>query len=310
MSITTENVVRTMWASLVQTCAFAGVPLTIYEQSTYNERLNILPDAKILDNERPIFGWWCIGDKGHRMGLDSKTDNSFIDPLKHTRKDACNFEPIPFVMRQEGNDLTEKERESYGLRRMEEHDGIKYFAYYAKRVDLSKARAKIIIKTLENGTVIDEEEFKPDTSVIFPKPTVVPPDQGVITNTQIAEIRIPVTIDFNEQDVIELENVAMVRYKNPKLAIISEVGMVTGIKRSTNIVSNGGQQFKFDEVIHAQTAAYISTYQQMSFNRLGFLLELEIGSTEPLETGIIDPIRMAQFRDAGFSATATIRTRE
>lgn len=293
MSTTSDNVTRTAWASMIQSALFSGSPLTTYKLSTINETLGILDGAE-LAGQIPKFGYWCIGDKGHVTKFDEK-NNSFIDPLQHSRLDAACFNHVPFALKREGFDLPEELRKRFVLRREMELDGVMHYGYYGMRLPKPSGPQKLEIVTVING-VEDVQPFLEDSKYIYPSPTVVAPDRGQTTNRQYARITIPITVDFTEQDVNNLMEVATILYGNERQAIISEIACVTGIDREVTITTDGNQKSKFTEIVHAQTAAHIQTYQQMTFNRLGFTMELELGATEPLETGIELPMDIEGYK--------------
>lgn len=291
MSITTSIIRRTAWAANLERCKLRGKPLVVYPNTTLNERFKIEKDAKLQPTEYPDFKYWAIGDGGHRMAIGNDS-RSFIEPIEHLPTHASAFNAIPFVMREENNDLTNVERKKYALRRMEEHGGKQYFCYYLKSIPDNGQPPKFELTTVVNG-VENTVDYVPDTSNLYPQPTQVPPDSAETTNSSYITMSETMDIIFDENDVAELFNVARILYGDSKRAIISEVLLCSGFPRDVQAAGAGGAIFTFKESIVSQVMAFISTYQQMSFSTRGFEMQLEVGATEPMLTGdVVNQERM------------------
>lgn len=305
---------RTIWGALIQTCQFGHFRIPGIKYISMNERLEILKDVKAPNGQWPFFKYWVIGDKGHINRIDGNDNESYIDEAKHHGDHAAPFRPIPFVLRPEGSDLTESERANYCLRRREKHDEKWYWAYYGKRIPGSEDAVPTVYLTSTKDGVSNTVEYETSTKNIYPTQDVIPPDQGLTTSSDVLTVSVPLTIDFSPRDAQELTNVARILYKgNEKRAVISEIGLCTGLDSKYQTTTDGGAQIMFNDAIQVWIAAFISTYQSLAFNNKGFTVELELGATEPVTTGtevpdseqmkMLDQNRAARLQSSGISAT-------
>jgi hypothetical protein len=250
--------------------------------TTLNERLSVNADAQIASTDRPTFAYYCIGDKGH-YNVPVADGEVIIEPAQHTAADFGPYNMIPFVMRLETDDLSTADRANYGLRKLETLNGVNYFSYYLKKIDLSAAKP-----TLRHTVVINGEatttEFVPDTSNLFPTRPTLTSAQAVTTNSEYLTASMEVDVPFDDNDVAELNNVASILYGNQKRAIISEIGLVSAIQRNVQATGPGGAQINMVEAIYAQVLTWLSTYRQLSFDNQGFVITLEMGANEPMLT--------------------------
>lgn len=284
----------TIWGALIQTCQFAHFRIPNIPYISMNERLEILKDAPRPSNVWPWFQYWVVGDKGHINRVDSADSGSYIDEAEHSAGDAAPFNPVPFVMRRDGQDLTEAERRNYALRRYEEHDGINYWCYYAKRIIGMTEVTPVVYHTQVVDGVEDTKEYKTSNGNLFPLQQVVTPDQSLTTDSDVLTVSAPWDIQFTAKDAQEMMNVARILYRgNEKRSIVSEIGLCTGIDSDIQTESDGGSPITFKDAISVWVAAWISTYQQMSFNNNGFTISLELGATEPMRSGTEIPDNQA-----------------
>lgn len=277
---------RTIWGALMQTCQFGHFRIPAINYISMNERLEILKDVRPPQGQWPYFKYWVIGDKGHINRIDGTDNESYIDEAKHHGDHAAPFRPIPFVMREEGNDLSEAERADYILRLREKENDKWYWSYYGKRIpDTELVTPTVYLTTVRDG-VSSTVEYDTSTANIYPKQEIIPPDQGMTTSADVLSVSAPITIDFSPKDAQELINVARIKYNgNEKRALISEIGLCTGLDNKIQTTTDGGAPINFNEAIAVWIAAFISTYQSLAFNNKGFKVELELGATEPVTTG-------------------------
>lgn len=277
---------RTIWGALMQTCQFAHFKIPAIQYISMNERLEINKDVHSGVNQWPFFQYWVIGDKGHINRIDASDNETYIDEAKHNGDHAAPYNPIPFVMRPEGSDLTEAERAKYILRKKENHGDKNYWCYYGKRIPgITDVTPVVYITTVKDG-VSNTVEYETSTANIYPQIPVIPPDTGLTTSSQTLSVSAAVTIDFDPADAQELINVAKILHNgNEKRAVISEIGLCTGLDYKYQTVGDGGAPIMFNDAIDVWIAAFISTYQSLVFNNKGFKIELELGATEPVTTG-------------------------
>lgn len=275
-------ITRTAMASLLQTNLLNGDKHVPPAYTTLNELFQIAQNGVIGNDENPEFGYYAIGNRGHTSSVVGD-DDVIINLYKHQPSDAACWQHIPFVLRQEANDLSADQRKNYGLRRMEQYNNKNYWAYYLKRIDTKSSVAKVQETTVTNG-VPDTKDYVYDSSNLNPTRPITLPDEATTTAAQFLAVTKPVDVVFGDFDVAELLNVATVKYGTEQRAIISEIALCSGVDRTIQTTGAGGAQINFEEVLAAQVLTFISTYRQMTIDNRGFTMNLELGATEPLLT--------------------------
>lgn len=277
-----EAIVRTIYAAALQTSQLLGLPFVLVEKTTLNEALNINGTATPGNADMPHMRYMCIGNGGHRMKVGGN-GIAVPEPIQHRSSDANLYNILPFVLRTVDNDLTAGQRQGYSLRKQVTIANTNYIAYYLKRIDMTG-----VVPTMNYNTVVDgvttTTAFIPNTTNLNPQPPALN-NQGnnVVTGdylTASALLQIPFTAD----DVTELLNVANILYGSPDYAIISEIGLVSGVDRMLSVPSGAGGSFNFLEVVFAQVCTFISSFHSMQFTTNGLNLAFDVGATEALLT--------------------------
>lgn len=281
-STNTNLIARTALSGLLQTYLLSGLPITKLAYTTLNERLTINADAQVASTDRPTFGYYCIGDKGH-FNVPTADGEIIIEPAQHTAADFGPYNILPFVMRLETEDLSDAQRKNYALRKLENINGKNYFSYYLKKIDLTGVKPSLRKTVVVNGEATTKE-FVPDTSNLIPQRPTLTSSQAVTTNSEYLSVSMEIEVPFDENDVAELNNVASILYGNQKRAIISEIGLVSAIPRQVDAPGPGGGGINITEAIYAQVLTWLSTYRQLSFDNQGFVITLELGANEPMLT--------------------------
>ena len=93
-----------------------------------------------------------------------------------------------------------------------------------------------------------------------------------------------IKIPFTEFDAEEYRNVASIMFNTTRLSIISEIGICTGINRVIPTVTNGSTTINFKETIATQINMFANYFASAYEQSLGFDIELDIGTTEPMFT--------------------------
>ena len=89
-------------------------------------------------------------------------------------------------------------------------------------------------------------------------------------------------IHFTAQDAEELLNVSRIMFGDEDYAIVSEIGLCSGVDREVTSTIQGGSPLKYKEVISCQIAAHISVFRYVSEANLGFKTHFDMGSRTPL----------------------------
>lgn len=275
-----KTTTRTVYGSALQAAKYLGLKHVIVPKTTLNEKFDINATATLADGEIPATRFYCIGNGGHRpvVGADGV---GYTDPIDHDASHAALYKHLPFVVRPVANDLTLEQRKNYCLREQKTISGAQYFVYWAKRFDVGSS-VVTMQKTVGGITV----PFVPDSTVLNPAQPAIAATGTTTTSDASLSASVPVTIEFNAFDVTELLNACNILFGNERLAIVSEIALVSGVDRMVTVKTTGGASVQFNEVIAAQVGAFISSYHDVSQNSEGFIKDLELGEVEPLLTGV------------------------
>lgn len=271
---------RTVYSAYLQTCLLSQLPFELKPYTTLNERFGIQSGILPIVGQMPKLGYMGIGNGGHRMivGANGKTKP---EPIQHLATDASAYDPIPFILRLPGEDLTPIERARYALRKEVIHNGITYIAYYLRRIDFSGVLTSMEYRTVQDDGSTTVTPYVPDNSNLFPTPQPYSNTGANLISGEYASASAKVTININAWEAEEMLNVARVMYDDEDFAIISEIQLVTGIDKTINVSSTSGS-FVFNEVIAAQVANHIAAFYPIRFSRNGIEIYLDIGASEPL----------------------------
>ena len=275
-----SNIVHTVYGQALMTANALGIPYTIPEHTTLNERFGVQSGLQLTPTERPAIKYFCIGYGAHDLIRESGKPTK-PELYKHQPEDAGQFEPMPFVLRQLNNDLSETERAQYGLRRKENINGVDYIAYYAKRLNFETAEIKIIRDRVDNG-VLDSAPFIPTSQNLYPTRPELPPRGITVASNVKLRNNVELMIHFTPEDAEELLNVARIKFGDEDYAIISEIGLCSGVDREVTATLEGTAPLKYKEVVGCQIAAHISVFRSVSESNLGFKIFFDMGSRTPL----------------------------
>lgn len=275
-----ENATRTIYGSLIQTALLLGTTPEYKLNTTLNEKLGIIATTLPNTTDRPALSYYVIGNGGHQLVVGANGIPK-PEPIQHRATDAALYNQLPFVLRELNNDLSSIERTKYCLRRQEIHNTIPYIAYYGRRIDKTNSVPTMEYKVIVNG-VETTSPFVPNTSNLNPTPPTI---NNVGVNTvdgdyTVASARINVALTAS--DVIELLNVSNIIYNDSGYAIISEIGLCTGVDKIITVNAPGGGTFTFSEAIGVQIISHISAMIPAQYSNDGINITLNCGSVEPL----------------------------
>ena len=275
-----ELITRTVYGAQLQTCLLLNLPLSILPNTTLNEKFGVLPTVSISTTDKPAMKYVSIGNGGHKT-VTGAEGISAPYPVQHNPTDSSLFKPIPFVLRDVSNDLTNAERASYGLRRLETHDGKPYIAYYLKRLDYSDVVAKLTFKTVLNN-ITTTTDFIPNQSNLDPTPPPLSSTGVNVTTGSYIAATAKVPFILTESEIKELLDVATIIYGNDNLAIISEIALCSGVDKVVAVDAGGPAPFNMTEAIGVQVVTFISTFFSCKFDNSGISILLDCGASEPL----------------------------
>lgn len=274
------HVCRTIFGAYLQTCLKLGLPFTLIPNTTLNERLSISAGVTPSAGEMPKMKYMVFGNRGHQIQKASDGSDEVI-PVPHEPFHAGLYGLIPIVLRETDDDLPTNERAKYCLRRIEQHNGTNYIAYYGLRLDYSTVTA-----SLQNIQIVDGEPvvtpYTPTADNLNP-PVPEISNSGVVlgSDTSISASAI-VTVKLTESQIAEIVNAHKIRTGSARSPIISELGFCSGVNKSVQASSGGAGTFTFNEVIACQLNVVISTHHAIGYSSTGATLNFDVGNTEPL----------------------------
>ena len=280
-----KMITSTIYAAELQTCQLKKIPYPMREYTTLNEKLEILKGVAHPAEVYPTATYVAIGNGGHRSKLGAK-GIEITEQLQHKPTDAALFNQIPFVLRLPDDDLTPQERESFALRRIEDHNGKLFVAYYLRRLDTRQQSTQIKYQTIttEGKRVkVEPTDFEPTKANLNPVPE---PLQPVNVNTLNGEFVVVESMTQFEMDVWDLEelcNACNIIYGSDRYATISELVLVSGVDRVVEASGGAGSaNFNYKEVVAAQCMAFIATDFRAYLHNTLVRLDLNIGASEPM----------------------------
>lgn len=296
MSTPTRNydgklVVSTLQSMHMQTATFLGLDMTYKEKSTLNEHLNINRDIAPAPAERPIARYLCIGNGAHAMRQLSGIPAIPV-PVRHQPTDAAPYHIMPLVLRPVANDLSDDIRGNYALRRVEEHNGARYWAYYLKRLDLRSSVVTDFYTKIVDGKKTTTE-FNYTDQNLYPTPADLPDfnfevsDKVLPANGDYVNAAAPVLVSLSDFDVQEFLNVCKVMYNNPLASVVSEICLCSGVDHMTTGESYVGSSFEYNEAIGVQVAIFLSTFANLAMDNDGISYRIQIGQASPMTTAAV-----------------------
>nr|DAT15837.1 MAG TPA: hypothetical protein [Caudoviricetes sp.] len=276
------NICRTAVGISLQASKLLGRPHEFPKYTTLNECFSINDTAHADLSTVPNIGYYCIGQGGHRFTL-GKSGIHVPTPVSHEATDTGLFSPVPFVLRELNNDLSPAQRKAYGLRRKETYNNVEYWAYYLKRLPSLNQAPEIIHDNTKDG-ITTSKPFAYTDDDLHPRPSDLPVTGVVVSSADIIRISSKVAIDFNELDAEEFLNVCRIKFGSEDEAVISELGIVSGVDKPMNVPTIGGNTADMDEVIGAQVVTHVTTFVLINYLNRGFYHEFELGEGEPLLT--------------------------
>lgn len=273
------NIAHTVYGQALMAANSLGLPYPILENSTLNELFGVNPDLKPAVGEIPRIGYFTLGCGAHDFVKESGKPSK-PEIYKHSPEDAGMYKPFPFVLRRLNDDLPADMRAKYALRRKENHNGIDYIAYYAKRLELAKSEIQILRDQVTDG-VTTTTPFKPTSANLNPvRPELPSTGLTVASNVKLRN-NVEFFVEFTAGDVAEILNAADIIYGEEGYAVISEIGLCSGIDRQVSSTTSGSA-VRYTEVIACQIAAFFSTFKMMTETNGGFIISFEMGSRIPL----------------------------
>jgi hypothetical protein len=276
-----KSIVRSVAGAALQTSEYLGLPHVFLSHSTLNEKFNINAAMMPADTDIPHIRYACIGNGGHSVVIGSN-NIALNKPIQHKPRHTGLYRHLPFVLRPLTSDLTPQQRAKYRLRNVLTIDGVAYAAYWLKVLDLSTSVVECDYYTVSNG-VTTSTTFAPNSNDLSPTPPDLSSTGVVSTSGDYIAASSKVPFDLNDEDILELGNVANIMYGDKDYAIISEIGLCSGVDKVVTGDFNGVQA-SYTEAIGVQIANFVCTYLPTQYLDNDLSLEFDVGSVEPMLT--------------------------
>lgn len=273
--------VKTIFAAALEASRRPGASFSAMAYSTLNEYFAVEHGTALPAGEQPEVQYLAIGRGGHQNVVGGNGD-SLTDILQHRINNARLFDHLPFVLRPINDDLTAAERAKYRMRRVEVYDSVQYFAYYLLKIDTGSANATAELITIEAGETT-RAEYIPTANQL--DPTAVSMVNGVVNQAtgQHIAVTTPFPITLTDADIANILEAANIIYSDPRYAVISEIGVVSGIDDTVTSTA-GGQSVVYTEAKAAQIYTHIGTNIPLLQQQEGITMNFRIGTSLPYLT--------------------------
>lgn len=273
-----DKSVRTAIGAKLQTAQKLNRPYVFEANSIMNQQLNILP------NEVPDTTPWCqyvaIGIGGMTTRQPNGSPIEFV-PIPHDPRHTGMYRQIPFVIRPVTDDLQTNERSRFRLRRVRSVNGVDHAEYFLRRIDFTQTAVDLEYRQIVDGQVVTNI-WHPIPDDQYPAPIQVNPGQVLITGDDYVSSSAKNTLAFSNWDMLELLNVGRVLFQSEAAITVTELAICSGLDFPT-VGNFNGANLAYNESIGVQITDFISTFIPVQFQQAGASVNLDIGSTEPLQ---------------------------
>lgn len=281
-----KPITSTIYGADLQTAQLLGIPYKIKQNTTLNEKFGIQAGVAHSSTQYPQLKYICAGIKGHR----SKAGVNGIEigeVNQHTPIHAALFEHIPWIARETNNDLSPQERERFALRKIESHNGKNLIVYYLRRLDTAAVNTQLKYSTVtsnsnDNTTAIKTTDFTPTAAELNPVPQPLKPVDVNTLDGDYVRCEAIIPFEMSKWDLDEFKNAANLIYGDERYAIITEIGLCTGVDKVVAVSGAGSSNFNYKEAIAVQVAAFVATDFRAYFHNARVGLDINIGATEPM----------------------------
>lgn len=276
-----KTLTRTAFGAMLQASQLANRPFQLLPYTTLNEKFNIQAGVAPATGVMPAVLYYCIGNGGHANATGS--DGFPYTVLRqHQPTDAALFMHLPFVMRPVGSDLDPNTMQNYALRTVITVNGTQYVAYYLKRLNLTGVEPALTVSSVQNG-VTSTQPYVPTSANLNPTPPPISSTGTISTNGSYITASELVDISFSANDVAELINCCQILFNNASYAIISELGLCSGVDTLVSVAASGAQPaLTYMEAISVQVATHVTAYYPVGSANQGVDIDVQIGAVEPL----------------------------
>lgn len=277
--------VNTLLGNLIGKACVTNQNITIPEYGTINRALEILMDESMGVKSGRDFElkYYIVGRRGNSVKSISDDGVVEMQANQHQPVDANLFSPMPFIARPVDSPLTEAQRKEYRCRTVETFGGVAYEFWWVRVIDFTNYNPRMlkIVRDPETG-VETPTTFIPTDDNLHPEPINLTSTNTVpVSNTYVnSTAMLDCSLDSN--DVVELQNVATIRYGDAGKARISETAICYGIDTITQ-GNVGTGLVTYTEAVAVTCAHFISESDARNANNnSGISLVFDHGVSEPM----------------------------
>ncbi len=258
------------------------------QYTTLNEVHDVMAATSIGEKNGADFKlqYYGIGIKGAQFQGNDVNGIPRMIVNQHQPTNVNAFYPIPFVVREITNDLSNAERARYRMRVILVVNNVTYVAYYLKLTGFSSfvPSLKIVTKDANTGNEVPDT-YVPQQDAMHPQPIAAKPDGTVPVSNQYvtASGRLDLSLDTNELE--EIKNACRILFGDASYGAINEYYIVNGIDTTNDgaIVPGGSQNIRYAEVQSAVITYTITETHPRDANASGKMeLYFDIGASAPL----------------------------
>jgi hypothetical protein len=273
------NVTRTYAGAYLQTTKFLGLKFDIIPHTTLNEKFGIQNNVKPAVGVSPYVRYLVIGNMGHyTVRADDGSDETVN--RRHRTNHMGLYNHIPWALRELTNDFDASRRQNFHLRRIEVHQGVQYFAYYARGMDVATVVPQLLeIEIIDNQVVT--RPYVPTADDLNPIPPVISNNGTVVGSNKTISASAIVTVKLSAEEIKEITEAHRIRTGSMNSPVISEIGLCSGVTVSVEGQSGTAGAFMYDEVIACQINVHIATNHPVGYNSKGLTLSFDVGGVEP-----------------------------
>lgn len=276
---------NTLLGNLIGKVCATNQNITIPEYGTINRALEILMAESVGVKSGRDFElkYFMVGRRGNRVKSTSEDGVVEMEANQHQPVDANLFSPMPFVARPLTNPLTEAQRKNLRCRTVENFGGVSYEFWWVKLANFDEYNPRMlkIIRDPETG-IETPTTFIPTDENLFPTPINLTSENTVPVSNTYVNATAMLDCSLNANDVVELQNVAAIRYGDAGKARISETAVCWGIDTLTegNI---GTGVMTYTEAVAVVPAHFVSESDARNANNnTGISLVFDHGVSEPM----------------------------
>lgn len=227
----------------------------------------------------------AIGNRGHR-NFTAADQNSppYTGPIPHMARHSGLYGQVPFVMRLPSNDLTASERSNYRHRAWILVNGVRYIAYFLRRITPTNQTVDMVYNTVVNG-VVTEQQFLPTSNDLRNPTAPGNPGAPIVTTGDFLSTSALLNIIFTPAEISELLNVSRILFNNEEQAIISEFALCHGVDKNSYHSFNGttiDTATVIQEACGVQVSTFLTAYYPLVYSNNGLTVTLNLGAVEPL----------------------------